>query len=784
MSWRNVAASWCLALALAAWPGGPAAAQGVQIADCRPGNLMAGRLPRSYQDIRGDRALVTDQAVAPEGAQWNSAPAVTLETGAASLTWDLGAVYALQAIYVQADANDVYHLWGSTDGQSYRPLPDILPAEGVHGLRSRKLAIGGTPVRFLRFGDGVGDAAYSVSEVAAFCQLPDPFPPPMRLAPAPPAEVQKSFFSYWNNDVSARWELALALLGLGLLLFGAELRRVGKAELYRKARDRALLVMGVLSLFTYFNFGFAHFGNLIHDWEWTHYYVGSKYFRELSYDRLYECIAIADAEEGAALRHRVETRKITNLRTNALEPAGPVLEHPERCKEHFTENRWQAFKHDVGFFRNRQSARRWDDLQTDHGYNGTPVWNIAGTLLSNLGPASTGQLYTLALLDPLYLLGLVALVVWAFGWRVACVGLLVFATNFPSRFYWTGGSFLRWDWLFYLVAAICCLKKERPLLAGMALAYSTLLRIFPVFVFAGPVLAAGWGLYRTRRLERSALRFFAGAALAVALLVPLSMQVGGGMEAYRRFAQNTAKHKETPLTNYMGLRTVIAYRPGESGRDLRSDRYTDPWIKWKEARLRGYREARPAYFLLALGFLALIGFAVRGRPLWQATALGVTFIPFGVELTCYYYAFIIGVALLYSDHDWIDEPEVPPGKPTHNRVGQVLLLVTAFTGVVDLFPIGLDEKYTWMSVATLFGFGLIVWDFGLARVLAARAAARAGTAASPPGGAAPVAGGPTSPAEGAETPAPRGGRARVAKRSSGGERSRRSSDPGKKKKRR
>ena len=85
-------------------------------------------------------------------------------------------------------------LWGSVDGQSYRPLPQVDPAEGVHGLRSRALSLGGVPVRFLRIGDGVGDNAYSISEVAAYCQLPVPFPPKMRVVPAPvpPGEESKS----------------------------------------------------------------------------------------------------------------------------------------------------------------------------------------------------------------------------------------------------------------------------------------------------------------------------------------------------------------------------------------------------------------------------------------------------------------------------------------------------------------------------------------------------------------------------------------------------------------
>jgi hypothetical protein len=687
---------------------------------CPSGNLLAGRMPIEWRDIRGNRAQVTDGKVGPDGALWNAPVAVVLDTSAAILTYDLGSVTPVQAVYVQADANDVYHLWGSVDGKEFRSLAQVEPVEGVHGLRPRKLNLGGAPVRFLRFGEGEGDSSYSVSELQAFCQLPDPFPPRLTVVDAPPATVAKNIYSYWNNDMSSRWELLLALLGLGLLYLDFESRRraeskEGKRELVsKKVRDRALMFLGVISFFTYFNFGFFHFPNWIHDWEWTHYYIGSKYFKELSYDRLYECIAVADHESpDSALRRRVEKRKLTNLRTNALETTQEVLANPQACKQHFSDTRWEAFKQDVKFFRDRQGVKRWDDLQTDHGYNGTPVWNIAGSVLANLAPASNGQLYTLALLDPLYLIAMVGVVWWAFGWRVTCVGLLVFATNFPSRYYWTGGSFLRWDWIFYLVAAICCLKKDRPLLAGVAIGYATLLRVFPGFVLVGPALAAGYQLVKERTLDRRYLRLALGGLLSIAVLVPLSLQVGGGTQAYVRFYENTAKHKETPLTNYMGMRTLMAYRPGEAGRDLRSDRYTDPWVKWKQARITAWKDARPFYAVVTLGILVLMGWAVRNRPVWQTAALGATFIAVGVELTCYYYAFVIAVALL---HD-VDE-----------RVGRRLLLMTAITGFIDWRPVPgmpgwLDEQYTWMSLVTIVTFLLIIWDMGLGPWLADRRAA-------------------------------------------------------------
>jgi hypothetical protein len=667
---------------------------------CPAGNLMArARVFQSTDDIRGGLARVTDGVVAPEGAIWDATPAVIMDTGAASITWDLGMVVSARAAWVQADANDTYTLWGSVDGTTFADLGRVEIAEGVHGLRGRKLSLGGMPIRFLRFGEGVGDGFYSVSELQLFCEIPTPFPPSLRVENAPVATVKKDFYYYWNNETSARWEFVLAVLGLGLLQWGYQLRRQGRPLAFKRLRDWLLAIGGVLGALTYVNFGFGHFGNLIHDWEWTHYYVGSKYFKELSYDRLYECIGVADIEEG--LRKRVELRKVTNLRTNALEPSTDIVKYPERCKQHFSPERWESFKHDVRFFRDRHNAKRWDELQTDHGYNGTPVWNVAGSLLANTAPASKTQLYILALLDPLYLAGCIAVIWWAFGWRVLSVALLVFATNFPSRYYWTGGAFLRWDWLFYLVAAICCLKKNRPMLGGAVLAYSTLLRVFPGFIFVGPALALAWGLYKHRRLEPRYTRFFVGAAIATVLLVPLSLKVSGGVGAYQRFVQNTIKHKETPLTNYMGLRTVVAWRPSEVGRLLKDEKLTDPWGKWKEARLKGARQALPLTILVVGGFLVLLGMATRHVEPWAAAALGITFIPLGAELTCYYYAFIMGVALLHEKRE---------------EVGRWLLLLTAFTQFVAWAPLRgmarwLDEQYTLMSVATLVVFGLIVWLF-------------------------------------------------------------------------
>jgi len=720
---------WVVGLLALLWGGAaaaPAVAQNASMAPvCPQGNLLAHKMPLRWQEVRHELGLLTDESIAPEGAVWDASPAVVFETGVSTVTWDLGAITLLRSLAVQADANDTYTVWGSLDDVDYKVLGQIDPVAN-HGLRMRVLNVGGMPARFLRIGEGVGDGFFSISEVAAFCQVPTPFPPAMKVVDAPPAVAPSKPFFEWNNETSGRWELLLALLGLAFLWWERKLTTSGRAAVKRRLRAAIVGVLGVLAFLTYFNFGSFHFPNFIHGWDTFHYYIGSKYFKELRYERLYECVAVADSEE-PALRRRVELRKMTNLRNNVVESTAEILAHPERCKQHFSDARWASFKGDLRYFRTLENARRWDDAQTDHGYNGTPVWNIAGTVLANLAPASQTQIFILDSIDVVLVFLLSVLVWWAFGWRVLTVALLAFATNFPSRWYWTGGSMLRWDWLFWMTVAVCLLKKERFFYAGMALAYSTLLRIFPGFMFVAPLIAAVYHAVKHRELERRYLRFFMGAALAVAILVPLSVVTAGGADAYPQFVRNTVKHAETPLTNYMGLRTVVNYRPSEVGRLVRNDRLVDPWSPWKEARLKSFREARPLYVALIIGYLIILGFAVRGVDPWVATALSATMIAFGAELTCYYYAFILVVALLYAKHEmagrWLLGVTAftqfigwAPIQGLPSWLGKVLPSSLRGTGAASFgMPNGLDEQYTWMSLATLVGFTAIAWDMMKAR---------------------------------------------------------------------
>ena len=691
---------------------------------CPAGNLLAGKLPVAWQEIARDRALLTDETVANEGAVWDASLAALFETGASTVTWDLGEVVRVRLLAIQADANDTYNIWGSLDDKDYKVMGQIDPVTG-HGLRMRTLDVGGMAARFLRVGEGKGDGSYSVSEVAAYCQTPTPFPPQFKVTDAPAATAPKSYLDYWNTDTSARWEMILAILAAILLWWERRLTGLGMAAFKLRLRRILLGTMGVLAFLTFFNFGFWHFPGFVHGWDTFHYYVGGKYFKEMHYERLYECVATADSEE-PGLRRRVELRKITNLRTNAVEKTDDILAHPERCKQHFTDARWESFKNDLRYFRTLEGPRRWDDAQCDHGFNGTPVWAILGSALANLAPASRLDVLVLDAIDVAMIVTMALLMWWAFGWRTVSVALLVLATNFPSRWDWIGGSFLRFDWLFWMGVGVCLMKKERPFWAGAALAYAALLRIFPGFIFVAPLIALGYHYVKTRRLDRRFVRLVMGAAVAVAVLVPVSFATSGGPGVYPEFLRNIAKHSETPLTNLIGLRTVVAFRPAETAGRLNTPSMVDQWSRWKQARLKAFHEALPLYVSLVFCYLVLVGLAIRKVEPWVTVLLSATVISFGSELTGYYYAFLIIPALLYA---------VVP------RAGEWLLWLTVLTQFLSWAPIkhfpnwlqsllpssvrqssfitnfsmpnGMDEQHTWMSLATLIVFVLIARELML-----------------------------------------------------------------------
>jgi hypothetical protein len=432
-----------------------------------------------------------------------------------------------------------------------------------------------------------------------------------------------------------------------LLLFETWLRRRGRSDLLRRPRDLLLIALAMVGALAWWNFLQFHYPHYIHFSDTFHYYVGSKYFSELGYTRLYACTAVADAEAGPGTG--VADRTLRNLQTNRLESTSEVLADPDSCKRHFSVDRWTAFERDVSWFRKRVPRRRWHAMQRDHGYNPPPSWGILGSWLSNLGPAGDRQILALSLLDPVLLALMWGGVAWAFGWRTLCVGVIYWGTNLFGVFGWNGGAFLRQGWLVTAIGGICCLRRNKPATAGVLLTCSAFLRIFPGAILVAVGIAAAWGMWRERRfaLAPAHRRLAMGCLLAAGAIVSLSLLTYGGPGPWVGFVDNSRIHLATPLKNHVGLPTVLAYDADAVDRRIQEDTAIGRYELWRDARRERFAERAVLYWALLAAFAAVLAFAVRGQPDWVAAVLGIGLIPVAFELTNYYYAILLGYGLLF-----------------------------------------------------------------------------------------------------------------------------------------
>jgi len=140
----------------------------------------------------------------------------------------------------------------------------------------------------------------------------------------------------------------------------------------------------------------------------------------------------------------------------------------------------------------------------------------------------------------------------------------------------------------------------------------------------------------------------AGCAIAGAVLVPTSVIVTDP-SAYKEFLQHTIKvHNNTPLTNHMGLETMIVHDWNGRMRFTRNDNLDDPFKEWKEGRINRLHHLKPVFLLTIAGVGLWMAWALRRtKLLWVGPALSLPLCVAMTNLTCYYYSmFMIAPVLV------------------------------------------------------------------------------------------------------------------------------------------
>jgi hypothetical protein len=415
-----------------------------------------------------------------------------------------------------------------------------------------------------------------------------------------------------------------------------------------------------------------------------HHYVGGKYFRELGYTDLYACTVVADQQDGFAIPPA--QRPVRDLATGGVRTAADVLAREPGCAARFGPARWDAFRADVAWFRARTPPRQWAQTLTDHGMNATPAWTILGTWLAGAGPVGEARVRAVALADPLLLAAAWAALFWGFGWRPACVALVFWGTNAPAQASWTAGAFLRQDWFAASAFGLALLRRGLPAAGGAALTAAALLRVFPAFLVAAVGLRglATWARRRSRGPALADRRFVLGCLAAAVAGVAVSTAVAGRLDAWPAFAANSRRHLDTPLVNFMGLPTVLAFDPSTSLRRTKDLAAPDPYAAWHAAVRERLAARAPLRWGAALAFAALLLAAVRREPRWSAAVLGVGLAVIAAPIGCYYYAMLAFYGLLAEERPW---------------AGALLLGLAAATVALTSTALREEEVYVAQSAA-------------------------------------------------------------------------------------
>jgi uncharacterized protein (DUF983 family) len=121
-----------------------------------------------------------------------------------------------------------------------------------------------------------------------------------------------------------------------------------------------------------------------------------------------------------------------------------------------------------------------------------------------------------------------------------------------------------------------------------------------------------------------------------------------GPTAYSDFYHHTLKtHSKTPLTNTMGLETMVEHNWAGRMRFTRDDNMDDPFEGWKQGRLDRFATLKPV-------FLGIVGFVFlwtawclrRSKALWIGLAISPPIVMALTNLTCYYYSYFMVAAAL------------------------------------------------------------------------------------------------------------------------------------------
>jgi len=407
----------------------------------------------------------------------------------------------------------------------------------------------------------------------------------------------------------------------------------------------ALVALALLASAATYNFFRWQHAHGIHAHEFFHYYLGAKYFPELGYAALYECalVAVTEGRPDAASR-AYEIRDLRSIeRRQRIVPARVAPD----CHARFEPARWAAFRRDTRFFAGLLPPERFARVLTDQGLNASPVWLAMGHPIAEWTPVHLESLRRLARLDLAVMIAGFAAVAWAFGPVGLALAMLAWAANPLARYEWVGDAPLRHLWLGSLLVGLALLRRARPGAAGVLLAASALLRLFPVLFALGPAARAARTAVTERRLEPGFLRYAASGTAAGLLMLAVAIAANGrGAAVVPEFAGEMASYATLKARNSMGLRALLTFTPDPPPPRLVDGRLVHVEADRMAQNRRVFAARRPLYWAMVAAFAWLFWRALREAEDWEAACLGFVLVFVLTQPASYYASCIVGAALL------------------------------------------------------------------------------------------------------------------------------------------
>ena len=450
--------------------------------------------------------------------------------------------------------------------------------------------------------------------------------------------------------------LKVVISAATLVLLYVRYRRGKRAHAAHKGYapiTQVVIVLAVLFSFGVFhNLGKFRGATFIHVSDMFHYYMGSKYFKELSHFDLYNAVLVADTEQGNQLARQPW---YTDLRTYQNAQRQTALDDSPRIRALFSDQRWGEFKTDVAFFKTATGMPRSPGLiflLMDHGYNGSPVSTFILGTIANIVPVTS--LHALAMLDVLLIVGMSVLVLRTFGFEAWALFSVYFCVNVLNPYDFISGCFLRYDWLFYLVLAVCLLERRRYAWSAFFLTLSSMIRVFPVLLFLGIAVLILKHVRTTRAVDAKHVRFVATAAITgAALFVLPAASLGSVVQPWQEFAKRLQVHDDGVYVNHLGLRGIALFEPSHLSLDKFVEAYKRPHTSdivrtWQDVKEAEFQRKKPVVVLASLLVFLCLAAVIWKRESEVEAVLWPLVLVYAFSFPShYYYAFLSLFVLLF-----------------------------------------------------------------------------------------------------------------------------------------